>query len=335
MSTVFIAANWPQLDFISIVSGQFNHESKTVVALPLPATARYSCQSDPENMSYATVIEAPSERGKAVAYLIITAVLWSSGGILIKLVNWNPMAIAGARSAIAGVFLLAVTRKVRFTWSAAQIGAAVAYALTVILFVTATKLTTSANAILLQYTSPIYVAVLGAWVLGERPRRIDWLTIVAAMAGMSLFFLDKLSVQGYWGNVCATASAFTFAWFTVLMRKQRSGSPLESVILGNAIAAVVGLPFAHAGLPDSRSLLGLLLLGVGQLGASYLLYAIAIRHVQALDAILISMVEPILNPIWVLILVGETPGPMALLGGAIVLGSVAARGIVSVTRLNR
>jgi drug/metabolite transporter (DMT)-like permease len=283
-------------------------------------------------MDHTDVIDSSAERRKAVAYLIMTAVLWSVGGILIKLVNWNPMAIAGARSAIAAVFLLAVTRRWRPTWSVPQIGAALAYAGTVILFVVATKLTTSANAILLQYTSPIYVALFGARFLGEKPRPIDWLTIAIVMCGMLLFFLDNLSVQGYWGNVCAVASAVTFAWFTLFMRKQRAGSPMESVILGNIIAAVIGLPFARGGVPDARAWAGLLLLGVVQLGASYLLYAVAIKHVQALDAILISVVEPILNPIWVLIVAGERPGWLALAGGVIVVGSVAARGVLGAGR---
>jgi len=281
-------------------------------------------------MDNAPAIDTSAERTKAVGFLILTAVLWSTGGVLIKLVNWNPMAIAGTRSAIAGGFLLAVTGRPRFTWSVAQIGAAVSYAATVILFVTATKLTTSANAILLQYTSPVYVAVFATWFLGERPRRIDWITIALAMGGMSLFFLDKLTTQGYWGNVCAVASAFTFAWFTLFMRRQRAGSPLESVILGNVIAALIGLPFARTGSPGARGWLGLLLLGVVQLGASYLLFVIAIKHVRALDAILISVVEPILNPIWVLILAGEVPGLLAVIGGTIVLTSIAARGILSI-----
>jgi drug/metabolite transporter (DMT)-like permease len=283
-------------------------------------------------MDHAAVIDTSAERQKAVAYLVVTAVLWSLGGVLIKLVNWNPMAIAGTRSAIAGVFLLAVTRRWRAIWSVPQIGAALAYAATVILFVVATKLTTSANAILLEYTSPIYVAIFGARFLGEKPRAIDWLTIAVVMCGMVLFFLDHLTVQGYWGNVCAVASALTFAWFALFMRKQRAGSPLESVILGNFIAAAIGLPFARAGLPDARSCAGLLLLGIVQLGVSYLLYVAAIKHVQALDAILISVVEPILNPIWVLIVSGERPGWLALAGGAIVVGSVAARGVLRAAR---
>ena len=112
------------------------------------------------------------ERSRAILYLILTAILWSTSGILIKMVHWHPVAIAGMRSAIAALFLVAVIRRPHFTWSFSQIGGAVAYAATVIIFVSANKLTTAANAILLQYTAPVFVALFSAWFLGER---IGWL----------------------------------------------------------------------------------------------------------------------------------------------------------------
>ncbi|HXG64897.1 MAG TPA: DMT family transporter [Blastocatellia bacterium] len=278
-------------------------------------------------------VEAPDgERQKAIVYLIITAVLWSLGGLLIKLVSWNPMAIAGARSAIAALTVFLFLRRPRFTWSAAQLGAALFYAATVILFVAATKLTTAANAILLQYTAPVYIALASAWFLGERITGLDWATIASVLCGMTLFFFDNLTTAGYWGNVCAILSAITFAWFTLFMRKQKGGSPLESVLLGNILAALAGLPFMFDSWPGWSGGAGLLLLGVFQLGLPYLFYAKAIRHVTALEAILIPIVEPILNPIWVLLLTGETPGWLALIGGIIVVGSVVLRGVVRAWR---
>ena len=118
-------------------------------------------------------------RYKAIVFLALSAILWSFGGLFIKLVSWNPMAIAGLRSFIAVLVLLAYVRHPRFTWSFPQMGGAIAYAVTVTLFVLATKLTTAANAILLQYTAPIYVALLGAWFLGERAEWFDWIIILA------------------------------------------------------------------------------------------------------------------------------------------------------------
>ena len=119
-------------------------------------------------------------KGRAVLFLIIAAVLWSSGGLLIKLVEWNALAISGARSAIAALVILAFRRsRIRFTWSSAQLGGAGCYAATVILFVLANKWTTAANAILLQYTAPIYVALLSYWLLRERITRLDIAAITA------------------------------------------------------------------------------------------------------------------------------------------------------------
>jgi drug/metabolite transporter (DMT)-like permease len=257
--------------------------------------------------------------------LLLTAVLWSLGGILIKWVQWHPMAISGMRSAIGALAIRIAFRNLHFTWSRSQIGSAVAYAGTVTLFVVATKLTTAANAILLQYTAPIYVALFGPWFLGERPRREDVVSIIVILGGMALFFLDRLTPAGFWGNVAALGSGLCFGGLTLFLRSQKDGSGIESILLGNLLAAAVGIPFMFHSMPDARSWAGLLLLGTVQLGIPYVLYAMAIRHVPAVTAILVPMIEPVLNPIWVLLFIGEVPGPMAILGGTIILGAVAIR----------
>jgi len=257
--------------------------------------------------------------------LIIAAVLWSSGGLLIKLVAWNPLAIAGGRSVIAALVILAFRRRMRLTWSAAQVGGAVCYAATVILFVMATKWTTAANAILLQYTAPIYVALLSYWLLRERITRSDLAAIAATFGGMILFFLDDLSGGGIAGNIIAILSGFAFAGTALCLRKQKDGSPIESVFLGNVLAFLIGFPFMFQSLPGASSWFGLILLGVFQLGCSYILYAEAMKSVTALEGILIPIIEPILNPIWVFLILGEMPGRWAVLGGAIVLASITLR----------
>jgi drug/metabolite transporter (DMT)-like permease len=285
-------------------------------------------------MNSALMDESRGERVQAIGFLIATAILWSSAGLLIKMISWNPIAIAGMRSAIATLVLLVFLRRPHLTWSSAQIGGAVAFAATVILFVLANKLTTAANAILLQYTSPIFAALLGAWFLGERATRLDWTTIFVVIGGMTLFFLDDLTTGGLWGNVCAVASGVTFACFVLFMRKQKNDSPLESVFLGNILTALIGLPFMFQAMPSPSSWVGLVLSGVLQLGLSHVLYATAIKHVTALEAILIAVVEPILNPVWVLLVMGETPGPWALLGGFVVLASVTIRYVVGQYRIS-
>jgi drug/metabolite transporter (DMT)-like permease len=264
---------------------------------------------------------------RAVSFLVVAAVLWSLGGLLIKLVAWNPLAIAGMRSAIAALVMLAFRRKMHFNLSPAQLGGAACYAATVILFVIANKWTTAANAILLQYTAPVYVALLSTWLLKERISRSDLITVFAALGGMILFFLDDLSSGGLLGNAIAILSGVSFAGTALCLRKQKDGSPLESLFIGNLIAFMIGLPFILRSSPTATGWLGLVLLGVFQLGFSYILYAEAIKHVTALEATLIPVIEPILNPIWVFILLKEQPGAWAILGGIIVILSVTLRGL--------
>jgi len=266
-----------------------------------------------------------ASRGRAMGLLVLTAVFWSFGGILIKWVQWHPMAISGMRSAIAALTIWIVFRDLRFNWSRPQIGGAVAFAGTVTLFVTATKMTTAANAILLQYTAPVYVALFGPWFLGEPTRRQDVISIAVIFGGIALFFLDKLTPAGMWGNVAALGSGACFGWLTLFLRSQKGGSGIESIFLGNLLAAAAGIPFMFGSMPDARSWAGLLLLGTVQMGIPYVFFSMAIRHVPAVTAILIPMIEPVLNPVWVLLFLGETPGPMAILGGSIILGVVALR----------
>jgi drug/metabolite transporter (DMT)-like permease len=272
---------------------------------------------------YMGEISEKTSRGHSVILLIITAIMWSTGGVLIKLIKWHPIAIAGARSAIAAIVMVVHTKKPKFTWSLAQILGAIAYALTVIFLVSATKLTTSANAIMLQYTAPIYVAIFGSWFLDEKTKWYDWITIILVIGGMVLFFIDEITPGGLLGNILGVLSGITFGLLTVFMRKQKDGSPVETALLGNILTAIIGLPFIIINpLPDSGSWGILLILGIFQIGIPYILYSHAIKHVTALEGILIPIIEPILNPIWVFLFNGEKPGTFALIGSIIVIFAV-------------
>ncbi len=273
------------------------------------------------------------QRPKAILYLVLTAIMWSLGGLLIKSVDSNPLAIAGTRSAISALIILIAVGKPKFNWSFAQIGAALAYTATVLLFVAANKNTTAANAILIQYTAPVYVAFLGAWLLKEKVKPLDWATIVVVLGGMVLFFVDDLNTEGIFGNVLAAASGISFATFAVFMRMQKEGSPIESVLLGNILTAVVGLPFLLGDAPAPKGWLYLVVLGVVQLGLPYILYSKAIKHVTALEASIIPVLEPLLNPVWVFLLLREAPGKWALVGGVIVIAAVTFRCIVPLRRV--
>lgn len=276
---------------------------------------------------------APREHLRGVALLLVVAVLWSLGGVLIKLVDWSAIAIAGTRSAIAIPVIILWAGWPRRAPSGQQWMGAVAYAATVVLFVIATRLTTAANAIFLQYTAPIYVALLAPWLLHEPSRRSDWFAIAAAFGGITLFFFDRLTFEGAWGNVFALMSGMAFASLVMLMRKERAGSPMHVVLLGNILTAILGIPFAvAAGSPDVKEWIALVVLGVVQLGVSYALYSAAIQRVTALEATLITLLEPVLNPVWVMLAVGERPGPWAVLGGGLVLSAVLLRGVAGAFR---
>lgn len=274
-----------------------------------------------------------NDRFRSILFLIFAALLWSLGGLLIKSVKWNAVAIAGMRSLIASFLMLAVIRKPSLKFNKYKLGCTVFYTCTVILFVMANKLTTAANAIMLQYTAPIYVALLGAWFLNERTTVLDWAAIFFVIGGMFLFFIDEMSAGNLYGNILAILSGISFAGMVLLLRKQKDESPLESVFWGNLLTAIAGLPFMFSSMPDTSSWIGLLLLGVFQLGLSYILYTFAIKHVTALEAILIPVIEPILNPVWVFLVLGELPGHWAIIGGFIVLAAIVGRSVIIARRL--
>ena len=269
---------------------------------------------------------------KAVGFLLLTALGWSMAGVLFKLVDWPPLAAGGGRGLVSALFLLAVCgRNLHFTWSPVQVGAAVAYAGCTVTFAMANKLTTAANAILLQYTAPMWIALFGAWLLKERTTRADWAAVVASFLGMALFLYEGLKLNNLAGILLALFSGLSFAATIMLFRKQKDRSAVESVILGNLIGFVVSIPAMwSAGLPSAGTAGVLVFLGVVQLGIPYLLYMRAIPHVTALEASLIPILEPILNPIWVMLFVGERPTPLSLVGGVIVVGAVTWRAIDSI-----
>lgn len=271
---------------------------------------------------------AADTRTHAVFLLAATAVLWSLGGVLIKWVSLPALAVAGFRSVIALPVLLIAFGAKTVNFSATQLLGGLSYAATVTLFVYATKLTTAGNAILLQYTAPVYVALFSGWLLKERIRWFDWAAIAAVFCGMSLFFLDELNSGGLTGNILAVISGVTFAALVLFMRKQKDASPAGSVIIGNLLTLLICLPWMAESRPGTTDWIGLLLMGVFQLGLSYVFYAIAIKKVTAMEGILIPVLEPILNPLWAFFFVGERIGPWAFFGGSLVILSILFRGVM-------
>ncbi|HEX8990555.1 MAG TPA: DMT family transporter [Anaerolineales bacterium] len=274
-------------------------------------------------------MDSVSERRKAVLFLILAAALWSTGGVMIKAISWGPVAILAGRSIFSSLIFLVYLRRFPTHWTRWKVLAAVAHVFTALLFITATKLTTAANAIFLQYTAPVYIVLLGLWFLRERPSRMDWGSMGIIFAGMLLFFGDKLSMNGLEGNVLAVLSGLSMAVMNVALRAQKDGTPAESILAAHLFTAIAGFPAVLKEAWTPTNWLIIAFLGVFQIGLSFIFFTSAIKHVPAIEATLISTLEPVLNPVWVFLFLGEEPGRFALIGGLIVLAGVALNAVGS------
>ena len=268
-----------------------------------------------------------------VVMMLSAAVLWSTGGMMIKQLSLNPMVIAGYRSLIAAIVVSLFLQKPTFHFSWNKLLGAISYASMMILCVSATKKTTAASAILLQYTAPIYIAILGGRLLKEKAESKDWFVILFVLAGMVLLFLDDRSTGSLKGNLMGALSGVAMAMNTIFMRREKDADPLENVFWGCVLTVLITLPSMVRSVPNENSWIGLILLGIFQLGFSYVLYARAIRKISALQSAFICLIEPLLNPVWVFLTVGEFPGALSVLGGLIILTAVTVGCIRSKKRL--
>lgn len=267
--------------------------------------------------------------------IVATAVLFSTGGAAVKAADgMSGLQVACFRSAVAVAAIAVLVPAARKGWTWRTLLVAVAYALTLIMFVTANKLTTAANAIFLQETALIYVLLIGPVFLRERLRLLDVATIAVFVGAIGLFFLDPGTVTDTasnpaLGNVLALGSglgwAFTIAGLRWLGRSRGSDHAAAAALAGNMVAALACLPFAFGvASTDAGDWLTIVYLGVVQIGIAYALFTRAMRRVPAVQASLLLMIEPALSPVWAWIVHGEQPGPWALTGGVvIVLGTIA------------
>jgi DME family drug/metabolite transporter len=263
--------------------------------------------------------------------LVAAAALFSTGGAALKAITLTGWQVASFRSAIASVVLLAALPEARRGWRWSIVPVAAAYAATLILFVLANRLTTAADTIFLQSTAPLYLLLLSPLLLHERIRAGDVLYMLAVLCGIVLFFVGTEHAMATApdprrGNLLALASGVTYALMLAGLRwlslRGHGGSTLAATALGNVIAALavlpLALPVAHFTAPDVTVLL---YLGVVQIGLAYVLLTRGIRHVPAVEATTLLMVEPALSPVWAWLVHGERPGPWAIAGGAAILGA--------------
>lgn len=263
-----------------------------------------------------------------VLWLLVTAVLWSLGGVLIKTVGMPGAAVAGLRSLVCAVVLLPFVLPVIKVPNRLEFATAVLYAATLFTFVIANKHTSAANAIVLQYSAPVYVALFSRVFLNEHVSKLNWLLISVAIAGISLFFLDQLSADGLYGNFVALLSGLSYALMILLLRKLKDAEPVLPVWYGNIIVFLFSMP-ASLTIPGASDALGILVLGALQIAAPYLIFSRVIKQVPAIDAVLILALEPILNPLWVFLVMEEIPGVFSLIGAALVIGSILLKGLMA------
>lgn len=267
---------------------------------------------------------------KGLVYISITALLWSSSGLFIKILTLNAFQISFFRSFIAAITLLIISlvknKKVKFEFDKFTILASVFYSGILIFFVIANKLTTSANAIFLQFTAPIYLLFLEPFFLKTKFRRKDLVTIIICVSGMALFFMGKLEIGNIYGNLVAILTGICFAMFTLFIKWKKmlgNENTIISIIYGNILVSLICFPLIFNDLViSSTQFYVLLYMGVVQIGVSYFIFNIGIKYVSATEAMIIGMLEAIFNPIWVFFGVGEVPATTAVIGGIIIFAAI-------------
>ena len=309
-----------------------------------------------------------------VAYVVIAVLLWSTGGLFIKLTSLDAYQVTFFRSLLAGITVAILTRKQGLRINLFGVLTSIIYATLLFLFVWATKQTTAANAIFLQYTAPIYILVLAPFVIGEKFHWRDLVTVIFCIAGMSLFFVGKLEVSDYQGNIAALLSGVFLGLYIMLLKHPKAGgsqetgekgqetdsesaatglpssaadtvasnpksriqnpkspNPVIAVIYGNFLLAFLTLPSGMAAVPVMTWMdIGCVaFLGIVQIGIAYILFIKGVTGgTRPLDASIIGFIEPLLNPVWVFLFVGEQPSRWALLGGSIIITTVVVHTLI-------
>ena len=268
-----------------------------------------------------------TEKRKGELLMLACAVMWSISGIIIKYIDWSPFTIAGARSLISAVvvvvFMMATKLKPVVNRNSVISGVFLSGCITC--FVVANKLTTAANAIVLQYIAPVFVLIITAVFLKQKLKKMEIGVVAFTFGGIVLFFLGEISFGGMLGNFVAIFSGLCMAICFIVNGTIEIDARMTGILVAHLITAAIGIPLGLATyntVVTSQDLILILILGVVQLGIPYVLYAMAASRISPLSCALIGMIEPLLNPIWVAVFYGEIPGLFALIGGVVVIVSV-------------
>ena len=266
---------------------------------------------------------------KGLIAVFTAGVLWSTGGICIKLITFNALQICFIRSLLAALVFIVIFKKKIFYANLFTFINALLYTGVLIFFVSATKITTAANAIFLQYTASIYVLILEPLINKTKYEKVNIITIIVCFAGMSLFFIGKLSPGDLWGNILGLLSGIALAAFLLGMRKNKKEYQFSSIFYGNLLVSLFCLNSMFSKLDLSiPNLLMVSYLGIFQIGISYAIFSYGLIRVYAIEASIIAMIEPVLNPVWVFLGYGEIPSVTAIAGGIIIIAAIMVRAFI-------
>jgi len=263
---------------------------------------------------------------KGTIAMLLAALLWSLGGIFIKLVPWNPLAISGARGLIAAFVMFALMRikRIKPAVSADSLKIAVSLAGVCATFVAANKLTTAANAIVIQYCAPVYVLLYVALVQKKKLKPFDIVVVPVTILGVALCFIGQIGKGTLAGDLVALVSGFFFAAMFIFSENVTEEARVNGLMQGQLLNALIGLPVLFITRPafTAQAVLVVLALGLLQVGLAYVFYAVALQNAPLLTCSLLGVLEPLLNPLWVYLFAGENPGIWSLVGGVVVVGTI-------------
>ncbi len=266
-------------------------------------------------------------RSFAILLTVFAAILWSTGGLFIKLLPLDAFTILFYRSFYAGLIFVVIFGKKLFVFNKLSLISSLFYAPLLIAFVTSTKLTTAANAIFLQYTAPAFVLLLEPYFMRTKLKRINVFTVVICFFGMALFFVEQFSKPDNWlGIWIAFSNGFILTGLLIGQKMNKPEFQPGAVFLGNVLVCLITLPwFISNPLPTVTENNYLMILGFGQLGLGFVLFLYGQKYLPAIESSLIAMLEPLLNPVWVFLGYGENPGYWAIIGGLIIIAALVFR----------
>lgn len=268
-------------------------------------------------------IDSHPHQGKLL--VLLTGILWSLAGVFIKLLELHPLTIVFYRSLFAAFFFSLCTRKKSWCMSLPLLASMASYTAAVSSFVWANKLTTAANAIILQYTAPIFVFIFVRLLFRETIKKLDLLALIVGMVGLGIIFTGSRGTPDARGVSMAILSGFLFSLYMINLRFLRELKPAFLTFMNNLACALLLLPLIESLSLSWREAFALFVMGVVQLGIPYFLFSKGLETIPIQEASLIVLVEPVLNPVWVALMVGEFPSASTILGGGFILGGLGLR----------